>query len=204
MADEELDCAPYNVSATDVNWETCSLRSFLNGYDGASNADGISYDEKPQDSFYGTAFTEQEKACILDEWIENPDNSNYGTDCGAPTKDKVFILSADDVYASDAASRHGFYQGNGVDDPARRFSPTLYAMARGTWYSPVEAYKGNGFWFMRTNGYTLSNASYICDFGYIYARGTFVTCGDSGVLPVIRVDLSAAELTDAGTRTSVE
>ncbi len=204
LADEEMDCAPYNEEAAEVTWEDSTIRSFLNGYDETNNAAGISYAERNSDSFYGTAFSEEEKACIIESMNENPANSNYGTDCGGETADKVFLLSSADVYSSDAASRHGFYQGNGVDDPAKRFSPTMYAMARGTWYSPVDKYRGNGFWFMRTNGYTRSNVSYICDFGYIYARGTFVTCNDAGILPAVRVDLSKASLENAGTRTSVK
>ena len=89
-----------------------------------------------------------------------------------------------------------------MDDPARRFRPTMYAKARGTWYSPVKGYEGNGFWFMRTNGYSLSSASYICDFGYIYNSGTNVACNDSGVLPVIRLDLSKANVKEVGNVTS--
>ena len=202
LADEELDCAPFNTLSADVTWENCTLRSFLNGYDASFNAAGISYADKARDSFWGTAFSDEEKACIVNGLLSNTDNLSYDTDCGENTFDKVFILSEEDVYASDAAARHGFYPGNGVDDPARRFSPTLYAIARGTWYSPVTRYQGNGFWFMRTNGYTQSNVSYICDFGYIYGRGTFVDCNDSGILPAIRVDLTRAELTQAGTVSS--
>ena len=76
----------------------------------------------------------------------------------------------------------------------------MYAMARGTWYSPVADYKGNGFWFMRTNGYSRSNVTYICDFGYIYNRGTNVSCNDAGILPAMWVDPLA--LKPAGHRTS--
>ena len=45
---------------------------------------------------------------------------------------------------------------------------------------------------MRTNGYTNANAAYICDFGYLYIRGTSVTCDDAAVLPAINIDLSRA------------
>ena len=190
--------APYHTESEDVQWADCTLRSFLNGYDAAENAAGISFDEEAQDSFFNTAFSEEEKKSILCDPVENPDNSYYETDCGPATEDPVFILSSEEVFSGENAGRHGFYPGGGVDDPARRFRPTMYAKARGTWFSPVEGYEGNGFWFMRTNGYTLSNVTYICDFGYIYNRGTDVTCSDSGILPAIRVDLSTAELQAAG------
>lgn len=187
VADRLLDCEPFNTKAENVYWETCSLRSFLN-------------DEK--NGFYANAFSETEKKSVLPSVNENPDNSYYGTKCGDAVADKVFILSSDEVFASPAAARHGFCAGGGVDDPARRFRPTMYAKARGTWYSPVDDYRGNGFWFMRTAGYSLSNITYICDFGYIYNRGTDVTCNDSGILPAIRIDLSKAGVKAAGTVTN--
>ena len=32
----------------------------------------------------------------------------------------------------------------------------------------------------------------VCDFGYLYNRGTVVTCDDAAVLPAITIDLSKA------------
>ena len=69
---------------------------------------------------------------------------------------------------------------------------TLYAKCRGAWWSSVEGYRGNSFWFMRTNGYTPSSITYVCDFGYLYNQGTAVTCDDAAVLPAITIDLSKA------------
>jgi hypothetical protein len=90
------------------------------------------------------------------------------------------------------ASDYGFYAGSGVDDSARRFRSTLYAKCRGAWWSSVEHYRGNSFWFMRTSGYTSSSITYVCDFGYLYNQGTVVTCDDAAVLPAITVDLARA------------
>ena len=84
------------------------------------------------------------------------------------------------------------WQHSGIDDSAKRFRSTLYAKCRGAWWSSVDAYRGNSFWMMRTNGYTNANAAYICDFGYLYIRGTSVTCDDAAVLPAINIDLSRA------------
>ena len=193
LADREADCAMYNTKSVDVHWSDCTLRSFLNGYDGTQNSMNIDFSSEKKDSFYNAAFTNEEKQHIIKSKLTNPDNGYYGTDSGADTEDYVFILSGEEVFAGENAARHGFYAGSGVDDPAKRFKPTMYAMARGTWYSPVDAYKGNGFWFMRTNGYNTTTATYICDFGYIYNRGTDVTCDDSGILPALRLDLSAAD-----------
>ena len=104
----------------------------------------------------------------------------------------MFILSNDEVFASTLASDYGFYAGSGIDDSARRFRSTLYAKCRGAWWSSVEGYRGNSFWFMRTSGYTSSSITYVCDFGYLYNQGTAVTCDDAAVLPAITVDLEKA------------
>ena len=191
LCDREMDCVPYHESSCEVTWETSTLRSFLNGYGPSENADGADFSEGRTKSFYESAFSEEEKACILTSELANPENSYYGTGGGENTQDQIFVLSSEEVFASPAAARHGFYPGGGIDDPARRFGSTLYAKARGTWYSPMDGYLGNGFWFMRTSGYNLQNATYICDFGYIYNRGTDVTCNDAGILPAVRVDLTA-------------
>ena len=63
---------------------------------------------------------------------------------------------------------------------------------RGAWWSSVEGYRGNSFWFMRTSGYTSSSITYVCDFGYLYNQGTAVTCDDAAVLPAITIDLEKA------------
>ena len=198
IADKLMDCEKYHINSAEVQWENCTLRSFLNGYGAESNIAEISFAQRNQDSFLNTAFSEEEKSCIIDSDVENPDNSYYNTDCGNTVKDKVFVLSSAEVFSTPAAARHGFYAGSGVDDSAKRFKATMYAKARGTWYSPVEGYRGNSFWYMRTNGYSLSNATYICDFGYIYNRGTDVSCSDAGILPAIQIDLSKAEVVYAG------
>jgi hypothetical protein len=74
----------------------------------------------------------------------------------------------------------------------------------GAWWSPVEDYAGNSFWVMRTSGYTPRSVTYVCDFGYIYSRGTLVTCGDAGVLPAMWIDLGAANAEYAGEAVSTD
>lgn len=74
-----LDYQPYNTSRTDVTWETCTLRSWLNEF------------------FLSTAFTEDECSLIDETVVTNFDNNEYGTPGGNPTVDKVFLLSIDEV-----------------------------------------------------------------------------------------------------------
>ncbi|MBR2572633.1 MAG: hypothetical protein IKE30_11020, partial [Clostridia bacterium] len=95
-----LDTVPYNRVWTDVTWETCTLRTWLN------------------DTFYHTAFTAEEQAQIIQSTLENPDNPMYGTSGGNATTDKVFVLSIDEAERC--------FDSNG----ARACHPTAYAKAR--------------------------------------------------------------------------
>ena len=134
--------------------------------------------------------------------VENKPNSRYGTYCGSDTDDRIFLLSSREVFGTDTAAQNGFYSQTGKDDPAKRFRSTMYAKCRGAWWSSVDGYKGNSFWFMRTNGYNRESVSYICDFGYTYQRGTITTCDDAGLLPALWIDLNLANYEAAGSVTS--
>jgi len=174
LADRMPDTCPFHDKDEDVNWSGSFLRQWLNNV------------------FFYRAFSDTEREAIVITNVENAPNSHYHTNCGPDTQDYVFVLSNNEVFASPLASDYGFYAGSGIDDSARRFRSTLYAKCRGAWWSSVEGYKGNSFWFMRTNGYTSSNITYICDFGYLYNQGTAVTCDDAAVVPAITVDLAKA------------
>ena len=174
-------------------WEDSDARFYLNAVDSV-------FGDKPykKTGFYDMAFSKKEKEAIVKTKIKNNPNEYYGTSSGNDTEDYVYIPSNEEVFSSDIAKAYGFYEGSGVDDAARRFRSTIYAKYRGAWWSPVEEYKGNSFWFTRTSGYSGKSISYICDFGYIYSRGMkFETLG-AGILPMIRVDASKIDLYDAG------
>ena len=199
MADRLLDCQPFHVEAGPITWEQSSVRSWLNGLSAAENAAGIDYQGQ---GFLDMAFSESERQAILPTAVENHPNARYETDCGNNTEDYLFLLSNDEVFGSETAKRNGFFNSNGKDDPAKRFRSTMYAKCRGTWWSSVSGYRGNSFWFMRTNGYTQESVTYICDFGYIYQRGTIATCEDAGILPAMWIRLDQAQVAPAGTVSS--
>ena len=201
LADRMPDSVPFHAVDEDVAWDESTLRSWLNGYGADANRQGEDFTGK---GFVDRAFTDREREAIVAGRCENLANRDYGTDSGADTEDVVFILSNAEVFEGEAAGRYGFFPGRDYDDPAKRFSSTLYAKCMGAWWSPVEAYAGNSFWFMRTAGYNPRSVTYVCDFGYIYSKGTLVTCGDAAVLPALWVDLRRAELADAGERSSSE
>lgn len=201
LADRMPDCVPFHHGEEDVTWKECTLRSWLNGYGEETNKRGIDYTGS---SFIDRAFTAREREAILPTQCCNPANRKYGTDSGGDTDDRLFILSNEEVFDGENAGRYGFDASGDYDDPAKRFTSTLYAKCMGAWWSPVDKYAGNSFWFMRTNGYTSRCITYVCDFGYIYSRGTLASCSDAGILPAMWIDLDRAEIAAAGETLSTQ
>lgn len=199
MADRLMDCRPYHTGNGPVTWKSSAIRSWLNGYPAEENSAGIDYRGK---GFLDTAFDAEQQKALIRTRVENRPNGLYGTDCGNDTEDFLFLLSNDEVFSSDTAVRNGFCASNDFDDPAKRFRSTMFAKCMGAWWSSVSGYRGNGFWFMRTSGYTGESVTYVCDFGYIYPRGTISTCEGAGVLPAVWIDLDLANPEPAGTVSS--
>ena len=96
-----LDCQPYNTEATEVTWETCSLRKWLN------------------EAFLTEAFSEEELAHIPAVEVTADKNPRYSNDIGNSTEDKVFLLSIQE------ADRYF------VGDEERQCPATLYAVEQG-------------------------------------------------------------------------
>ena len=75
ISDKALDCQPYHPSWSDVTWETCSLRNWLNN------------------DFINSAFSDDEKVKIPTVTVSADKNPKYNTNPGNATKDRVFLLS---------------------------------------------------------------------------------------------------------------
>ncbi len=96
-----LDCKQYNTSYTDVTWETCTLRKWLNN------------------DFLGAAFSADEKSMIPAVTVSADKNPYFSTNPGNATQDQVFLLSiteANKYFSSESA---------------RQCEPTDYAVANG-------------------------------------------------------------------------
>lgn len=86
ISEMNLDSQPYNKEWTSATWETCTLRTWLNG------------------PFLNAAFTRTQQGAILTTAVKNEDNPSYGTDGGRDTSDQVFLLSiaeAETLFRSD-------------------------------------------------------------------------------------------------------
>ena len=197
MAVNGLDCQEYNEEYAVVTWETCSLRKWLNGYDGF-----VDYDRKEGTSFTArnfmdTAFEKKEQGAILQTTLKNADNSDYGTTGGNPTDDKVFLLSLEDV----CNDRYG-YCGR---DSFRWVKSTDYGRAVGasTYTGEDNAeYKGNTYWWLRTAGSTSSGAAFVDYYGLVSSVGNGVHDSTFAVVPALYLNLASDTWTTADDGTS--
>ena len=173
-----LDCKPYHEEWEAITWEDCTLRSWLN------------------DTFYTTAFSKKERGYIATTTVINDDNPEYGTEGGNNTKDKVFLLSIDEV------TSYSYFSSNWDEwDVARRCQVTEYAKAQGGWaYSEAEdgyygttEYDGNGWWRLRSPGDSRRSAAFVSSDGSVARLGYNVDFNHYVVRPALWVDIESME-----------
>ena len=148
-----LDAQPYNKEKKVVTWQTSDIRRWLNS------------------DFYTTAFNNIEQKKIADTLVKTENNSEYGTDGGNDTKDKVFLLSIEEVKSL-------FMNG-------RRAKPTKYAKDAGCWVE--EGYYS--LWWLRSPGYYGNCAVEVYGDGWINDKGSYVCSSDEGVRPALWLNL---------------
>ena len=152
-----LDAKPYNDEWIDVTWETCTLRSWINS------------------EFYCTAFSEKERTSIAETLVRNADNPEYGTEGGNDTRDKVFLLSIEEVMTY-------FDADPDAEDPVRRAKLTKYAKEQAGWgWDTSDEYYVNGDWWLRSPGFVSNNAAYV-DYNGNVNRGGYLVDNYSNVV----------------------
>ncbi len=121
-----LDNIAYNKVYVEVKWTDCSLRHWLN------------------ETFYETAFTEEEKAQIVPVTVSNPGNPKYDVPGCEDTVEKVYALSTEEVLRL-------------IPEKAdRQCEPTPYCEKQGTY---VYAETGKCCWWLRTPGFLVGECS---------------------------------------------
>ncbi len=184
VADKNLDLQRYNDTATDATWETCTMRSWLNGYGAESNKDGKDYSGN---NFLDNAFSADEQSAIKTTNVVNNDNSEYGTEGGNATTDKVYLLSLDEV----KNPAYGFDFDN-VNSATRVAVNTAYTAGGGEideyMSSAGEAYH----WWLRSPGNYSDCASIVYYYGNVFANGNYVGSDDNAVRPALHLNLKAA------------
>ena len=154
-----LDSHPYNSVCSDITWETCTLRTWLN------------------DTFFNAAFDEEEQKSVIVSTVTADKNPWYDTPPGNDTEDKIFLLSIDE------ANRYL------TTGESRMCAPTEYAMARGagTGESIFEFGRHYCWWVLRSPGYYPYYVSFVYYSGYVNLYGYESSLPSDAVRPALRI-----------------
>ncbi|MCI8963481.1 MAG: hypothetical protein HFG37_07185 [Eubacterium sp.] len=195
MADKSMDCQRYNDSYNKaVTWETCTLRSWLNGYGAEAN---VCKNDYSFDNFVDYAFTAKEQSAIQTTDVVNNDNFVAGTEGGNNTSDQVYLLSIDEV----KDSAYGFT--SSTNNESRKALVTAFAKEQVAATSALEENEGSGFWWLRSPGHFSGYASYVDFYGGVTSNGINVNNGGHTVRPALHLNLSSvSNWSYAGTVTS--
>ena len=136
--------------------------------------------------FYNNAFSASDHNRIIQTVLQNPNNPEYGTDGGAETTDNIFLLSIDEsnLYFSSLSDRS--------------CEATAYAKAQGAF---VDQNNGNSRWWLRSPGYSSTDAAYVDSNGNIPTHGNMFSDNVFTVRPAFWFLMSPAE-SDAETTAS--
>lgn len=144
---------PYNRRMWSVKWEKCTLRKYLNG------------------KFYDSCFVDTEQEKIIESDIRNRGNKKYGIPGCRNTKDKVFLLSIEevvDLFASDedrVCNVAEYVSDNEKDDEL-----------------------SIGYWWLRSPGRSDSSAAVVKFDGSIAEQGNYVAVEWGIVRPAIWIE----------------
>ena len=164
ISKQALDCQQYNTSYTDVTWESCSLRKWMNG------------------TFLNKAFNAEEQAQIQNTTVSADKNPEYNTNPGNATTDKVFLLSINEV--------EKYFN----SDEARKCAPTAYAKAQGAYTSDsykTASGAATCWWWLRSPGNNQNNAAHVYRGGSVYCTGSPVSDVADAVRPALWINLDS-------------
>ena len=187
VADKILDVKSYDIfagsGATDTYpWKTCTMRSWLNGYDSTVNRGETDYSGE---GFIDMAFTDAEKNAIKTTQVKEkePDGSL------SATEDKVFLLSKDEVMDPD----YGFYTVFGIEDPARARERTDYIKGKyGEYYTNSQYWRLLGYEYVESTYGSYPSGFAVDSDGK--GMGCYPDSDGFGVCPALHLDLSDSTL----------
>lgn len=156
-----LDCQQYNSEQTNVTWESCTLRKWLN------------------DTFLNDAFNAKQQDIILTSTVTADKNPSYKTAPGNTTTDKVFLLSINEAekYFS--------------TDEERKCVPSEYTKANGAYTSSLYTKGGavTCWWWLRSPGDGQDYAAAAYGDGSVISYGYNVDDADVCVRPAMWVSI---------------
>jgi len=164
----------YSVKLTQLTWETCTLRDYLNGE-------------------FLQKFTAEEQGRITETRVSNAVNLWYGTKGGNDTTDKVFLLSLEEVdkYFGDS----GDYQEKRrkeYNNHNRKWveADNGYGFSNANDGNRIAKYNdGASFWWLRSPGHDSFTAAHVDVDGSVYVVDGFPVYIDGGVRPALWLNL---------------
>ena len=204
LSDRALDTKPFhNGDYRDkATWKSCTIRSWLNGYEGTQNLLNNDYSKT---GFLPNAFSSEECMAIFTENLKNDMTIGWSDDyaAGENTDDRVFFLADSDIYHTERAVSYGFSKTALPDDEARGYlESSTYAKAMGKRTFPSDTDVVVDGWWLRTT-YTegeFSGCAKAIDEWTGSVGGRNNNAKQMGVRPSLYIDLTKGNLwTYAGT-----
>ena len=153
-----LDCKQYNTELTDITWETCSVRKWLDG------------------TFMDSAFDGAEKTIVKESKVSADKNPKKDTNPGNATTDKIFLLSINEA--------NKYFDRN----KERKCIPTEYAKANGAYtiigYTKNDV---PTWWWLRSPGNYQKRAAFVAEDGSVFYNGDVVNSDCVCVRPAVWV-----------------
>ncbi len=197
LADTGLDAQRFHEwsnlkeNSADIFWSTSCIRSWLNGYSSEYNEYKKGYTNK---NFINTAFTTTaEKNAILETDVPATTNPQYGKTTAPATRDKVFLLSYEEV----TNPSYGFVSAVDASD-TRKLTYNAYVVGTGG-VNEINSIKrktvgSEAFWWLRTRGMFENMAMVVNGDGNLFedgdCRGLAVDYDEVLVRPAVHLDIS--------------
>jgi len=162
ITEEVIEQRNYNEQYTDVTWETCDLRKYLNGE-------------------FLRKFTQEQQGRIVEKKIPNSKNRWYSTKGGNDTRDKIFLLSLEEVdkYFGDS----GDYLNKRKKEITNAYFIVLsYYLSNSYDSDRVANYGSEGacWWWLRSPGAASNSAAKVGEDGDVLVGGAMVNFDDNG------------------------
>ncbi len=174
LADQNLDCKPYNTGNGAVPWEDCTLRTWLNT------------------DFYNTAFNNSEKNAIKMTAVVNDGNN---------TQDRIYVLSSEEADNEAYGLINKLAQGAKNTEYTKNQGAYTYeynSRIVGAYESGAYYFDGFGSWWLRSIATDLN--VYFVDYGGgVYQTYKNAGATDYGVRPCLHINLSSNAWSYAGT-----
>lgn len=166
ITEKLIECRPYHKQSTNITWEYCDLRRWLN------------------EEFLSEAFDENERKRIALVHNQNSDNKLYNTLGGNPTYDRIFALSIEET---------NLYFKNKDDSIASLTTHVFEQTETNTdlkrWIRRLDNNEFAGWWWLRSPGCTSKFASSINDSGGVRSGGYSITFSGICVRPALWLTL---------------